>query len=89
MTADSASSRDGSLDLYLRDIAGSDPLPRAREAELAHRWRQAGDRQALEAIVVLLSRTTDKDNLALMGADGWDGDLLVRYEPPAGPAGAG
>jgi len=35
----------------LRDIAGSDPLPRAREAELAHRWRQAGDRQALEALV--------------------------------------
>jgi len=51
MTANSLSSRDGSLELYLRDIARSDPLPRAREAELAHRWRQVGDRQALEALV--------------------------------------
>jgi RNA polymerase primary sigma factor len=51
MTLDSSGSREGSLELYLRDIARSVPLPRAREAELARRWREAGDRRALDALV--------------------------------------
>lgn len=51
MTADSSVSREGSLELYLRDIARSNPLPRAREAELAGRWRKMGDRRALETLV--------------------------------------
>ncbi len=41
----------GSLELYLRDISRSSPLEREREAELARRWREGGDRLALETLV--------------------------------------
>jgi RNA polymerase primary sigma factor len=51
MTHDPSDSRSGSLELYLRDIARSEPLERGQEAELARRWRDAGDRRALDALV--------------------------------------
>lgn len=51
MIEDLPSSRVGSLDLYLREIGRSGPLPREREAELARRWRETGDRRALDELV--------------------------------------
>lgn len=41
-----------------------------------------------QAIQALLSTLTDKENLALLGAQGWAGDRLERWEPgePAGAA---
>jgi len=41
----------GSLDLYFREIAGSAPLSLEEEAELARRWREDGDRRALDLLV--------------------------------------
>ncbi len=40
------------------------------------------DRLGEQGIVVLISRGTGKDNLALMAGDGWAGDELVRWEDP-------
>ena len=41
-----------------------------------------------QGIIVLLSTLTGKDNLALIGAEGWRGDCLYRFEAPEeGPAG--
>lgn len=37
-----------------------------------------------QAIVVLVSRITGKDNLALQAGDGWAGDRLFRWEPAGG-----
>jgi hypothetical protein len=37
-----------------------------------------------QAIVVLISATTGKDNLGLMAGDGWVGDRLYRWELSAG-----
>lgn len=41
----------GSLDLYFQDIAASEPLSLAQEAEMARRWREEGDRRALDLLV--------------------------------------
>lgn len=41
----------GSLDLYFREIAGSEPLDLREEAELARRWREEGDQRALDVLV--------------------------------------
>mgnify|MGYP001823141266 CR=1 FL=1 len=40
------------------------------------------DRLGEQGVVVLISRGTGKDNLALMAGDGWAGDELVRWEHP-------
>ena len=40
------------------------------------------DRLGEQGVVVLISRGTGKDNLALMAGDGWAGDELVRWEDP-------
>jgi hypothetical protein len=37
-----------------------------------------------QGIVVLVSTLTDKDNLALQAADGWNGDRLYRWQAPDG-----
>jgi len=37
-----------------------------------------------QAIVVLISLTTGKDNLGILAADGWRGDRLCRWEGPPG-----
>ena len=37
-----------------------------------------------EAIIVLVSTLTGKDNLALLAGDGWAGDRLYRWEPEGG-----
>lgn len=42
-----------------------------------------------QVIFVLLSTLTGKDNLALLAAEGWNGDRLYRWEAPGGPAGQG
>lgn len=39
-----------------------------------------------QGIVTLVSTTTGKDNLALLSANGWEGDRLRRIEPSAGLA---
>jgi hypothetical protein len=46
----------------------------------------AADRDSLgeQAIVVLISTLTGKDNLGLQGGEGWVGDRLDRWEFPAG-----
>jgi hypothetical protein len=42
-----------------------------------------------QAIVVLISVLTGKDNLGLQAGDGWAGDRLYRWEPVAGSGGDG
>jgi hypothetical protein len=37
-----------------------------------------------QAIIVLVSVMSGKDNLGLMAGDGWAGDRLYRWEPPQG-----
>jgi hypothetical protein len=37
-----------------------------------------------QGIVVLISTLTDKDNLALQAADGWNGDRLYHWQGPEG-----
>jgi hypothetical protein len=38
-----------------------------------------------QAVVVLISRGTGKDNLGLIAGDGWAGDTLARWERPGAP----
>jgi hypothetical protein len=43
------------------------------------------DRLGEQAIVVLVSRGSGKDNLGLLAGDGWAGDALYRWEPDGAP----
>jgi hypothetical protein len=56
-----------------------EPAPPTEGLELADR-----DTLGEQGIVVLISTWTGKDNLALIAGDGWAGDALLRWEPPAG-----
>lgn len=61
------------------DATAASPAPGLALADL--------DSLGQQGVIALLATLTGKDNLALIGADGWRGDCLYRWEPATGGAG--
>lgn len=84
---DRAMSRETTRALLHPERAGDPPAVFPEPVAPAIDGLRLADEDSLgeQAIVVLVSTATGKDNLGLMAGDGWVGDRLYRWEAGGGP----